>query len=125
MLDHAFASAAHKNLSRELKALNTSHLPLEIRQHYFPSRYKEIVQYASRNRRALYKMFNADTALMDAVLKFAIIDMPTVGLEQAALKLEASFAIQLNRFSNDVDLRSRAHELLLVATNELSRVLAK
>lgn len=118
VLDRAFASAANK-LGRELKALDTKRFPWFTREHYFAYRSKEVVKYVSKNRRALYKMLNTETVLMDSILKFAILDIPKLGLEQAVVLLRRTFNTQLRRFSDEFDLSTRAEELLRIATEAL------
>lgn len=116
----AFASAASR-LNRELKTIETRHLAWEIRERYFPYRYREVVKYVRRNHAVLYQMLNVDTMLMDAVLKFAIVDIPTIGLELAAERIHTAFTVQLHRFSDEFDLSVRADELLGIATQELAK----
>jgi hypothetical protein len=123
MLDRAFASAAHR-LGRELKALDTKSLGWFTRQHYFAYRSKEVVKYVSRNRRALYKMLNVETVLMNSILKFAIIDIPKLGMDQALVLLRRAFNTQLGRFSDEFDFSPRAEELLRIATDALRNNLA-
>ena len=117
-LNRAFASAASK-LGRELKELDTQSYPWLTREHYFAYRSKEVVKYVSTNRRSLYKMLNVETVLVNSILKFAIIDIPKMGLEDALVVLRRAFNTQLNRFSEDVDLSNRAEELLRIATDTL------
>ncbi len=117
-LNRAFASAAHR-LGRELKTLDTKRFPWFTREHYFAYRSKEVVKYVGRNRRAIYKMLNTETVLMDSILKFAIIDIPKLGLEQAVVLLRRAFNTQLRRFSDEFDLSTRAEELLAIATEAL------
>jgi hypothetical protein len=117
-LNRAFASAASK-LGRDLKQLDTKQLSWFTREHYFAYRSKEVVKYVAKNRRALYKMLNVETVLMDSILKFAIIDLPKLGLEEAVTILRRAFKTQLNRFSEEFDLSDRAEELLKVATDTL------
>jgi hypothetical protein len=117
-LDRAFASAANK-LGRELKALDTKRFSWFTREHYFAYRSKEVVKYVAKNRRAIYKMLNVETVLMDSILKFAIIDIPALGLEEAVVVLRRAFNTQLRRFSDEVDLSGRAEELLRIATDAL------
>lgn len=117
-LDRAFASAANK-LGRELKALDTKKFPWFTREHYFAYRSKEVVKYVAKNRRAIYKMLNVETVLMDSILKFAIIDIPKLGLDEAVVILRRAFNTQLRRFSEEVDLSDRAEELLRIATDAL------
>ncbi len=117
-LDRAFASAANK-LGRELKSLDTKRFTWFTREHYFAYRSKEVVKYVARNRRAIYKMLNVETVLMDSILKFAIIDIPKMGLEQAIVHLRRAFNTQLRRFSDEFDMSPRAEQLLKIATDAL------
>jgi hypothetical protein len=122
-LNRAFASAAAK-LGRELKKLDTKSLGWFTREHYFAYRSKEVVKYVSKNRRALYKMLNVETVLMDSILKFAIIDIPKLGLAEAIVNLRRAFRTQLHRFSDEFDLSARTEELLKIATDALISKLA-
>jgi hypothetical protein len=117
-LNRAFASAASK-LGRDLKQLDTRNFAWLTREHYFAYRSKEVVKYVSKNRRALYKMLNVETVLVDSILKFVVIDIPKMGLEEAVVVLRRAFNTQLNRFSEDVDLSNRAEQLLRIATDTL------
>ncbi len=117
-LQRAFASAAYR-LGRELKTLDTKRFGWFTREHYFAYRSKEVIKYVSKNRRALYKMLNVETVLMDSILKFAIIDIPKIGLEEATVLLRRAFNTQLRRFSEEFDLSTRAEELLRIATDAL------
>ena len=117
-LERAFASAASK-LGRELKALDTKRFPWFTREHYFAYRSKEVVKYVMKNRRAIYKMLNVETVLMNSILKFAIIDLPKLGLEDSVVLLRRAFTTQLRRFSDEFDLSPRAEELLKIATDAL------
>jgi hypothetical protein len=117
-LGRAFASAANK-LGGELKALDTNEYPWFTREHYFAYRSAEVVKYVMKNRRAIYKMLNVETVLMDSILKFALIDIPKIGLEAALVHLRRAFNTQLRRFSDEIDLTNRAEELLKVATDAL------
>lgn len=117
-LERAFASAASK-LGRELKALDTKRFPWFTREHYFAYRSKEVVKYVMKNRRAIYKMLNVETVLMNSILKFAIIDLPKLGLEDSVVLLRRAFNTQLRRFSDEFDLSPRAEELLKIATDAL------
>lgn len=117
-LNRAFASAAAK-LGRELKDLDTKNLAWLTREHYFAYRSKEVVKYVSKNRRGLYKMLNVETVLMDSVLKFALIDLPKLGLDEALVNLRRAFKTQLHRFSEEFDLSARTEELLRIATEAL------
>ncbi|MDQ2775403.1 MAG: hypothetical protein M3Y57_10885 [Acidobacteriota bacterium] len=117
-LNRAFASAASK-LGRDLKQLDPKNLAWLTREHYFAYRSKEVVKYVAKNRRALYKMLNVETVLVDSILKFVVIDIPKMGLEEAVVVLRRAFNTQLNRFSEDVDLSNRAEQLLRIATDTL------
>jgi hypothetical protein len=117
-LNRAFASAAYR-LGRELKALDTKRFSWFTREHYFAYRSKEVVKYVSKNRRGLYKMLNVETVLMNSILKFAIIDIPKLGLADATVLLRRAFATQLRRFSEEIDLTNRVDDLLRIATNAL------
>ncbi len=122
-LNQAFASAAYR-LGRELKTLDTKRFGWFTREHYFAYRSKEVVKYVSKNRRALYKMLNVETVLMDSLLKFAIIDLPKIGMENATVLLRRAFNTQLRRFSNEFDFTPKAEELLRIATDALAGKLA-
>lgn len=117
-LNRAFASAANR-LGRELKSLDTKRFTWFTREHYFAYRSKEVVKYVAKNRRAIYKMLNVETVLMDSILKFAIIDIPKMGLEQAVVHLRRAFNTQLRRFSDEIDMSGRAEQLLKIATDAL------
>jgi len=117
-LNRAFASAAYK-LGRELKALDTKRFSWFTREHYFAYRSKEVVKYVMKNRRGIYKMLNVETVLMNSILKFAIIDIPKLGLEEALVHLRRAFNTQLHRFSEEFDLGPRAEDLLRIATDAL------
>lgn len=117
-LNRAFASAASK-LGRELKSLDTQNLAWLTREHYFAYRSKEVVKHVMKNRRAIYRMLNVETMLMDAILKFAVIDIPKMGLEDALVILRRAFNTQLRRFSEEFDLSPKAEELLNIMTNAL------
>jgi hypothetical protein len=117
-LNRAFASAASK-LGRQLKTLDTKDFPWLTREHYFAYRSKEVVKYVAKNRRAIYKMLNTETMLMDSILKFALIDIPKMGVEEAAILLQKTFATQLRRFSDEFDFSDRAEALLRIATDAL------
>ena len=117
-LERAFASAASK-LGRELKTLDTKRFPWFTREHYFAYRSKEVVKYVMKNRRAIYKMLNVETVLMDSILKFAVIDIPKLGLEDSVTLLRRAFNTQLRRFSDEFDFSERTEELLKIATDAL------
>src|SRR4051794_5379931 len=96
-LDRAFTSAASK-LGRELKTLDTKKYAWLTREHYFAYRSKEVVKYVMKNRRAIYRMLNVETMLMDSILKFAILDIPKLGLDAALVLLRRAFNTQLIAF---------------------------
>jgi hypothetical protein len=117
-LDRAFASAAVR-LGRELKELDTQDLAWFKREHYFAYRSKEVLKYVIKNRRQLYKMLNVETVLVDSILKFALIDIPALGLDAATVILRRAFYTQLRRFSEEIDMTPHADELLRIATDAL------
>ncbi|MFL6448396.1 MAG: hypothetical protein ACJ746_12000 [Bryobacteraceae bacterium] len=117
-LNRAFTSAASK-LGRELKTLDTKKYAWLTREHYFAYRSKEVVKYVMKNRRTIYRMLNVETMLMDSILKFAIIDVPKLGPDEALVILRRSFTTQLRRFSDEFDLSVRTEELLAIATAAL------
>lgn len=123
-LNRAFRSAANK-LGAELKLLNTKELAWLTREHYFAYRSKEVVKYVMKNRRAIYKMLNVETVLMDSILKFALIDIPKLGLDEASVLLRRAFNTQLRRFSEEIDLTGRVEDLLKIATEALGAKLAE
>jgi hypothetical protein len=118
-LNRAFTSAASK-LGRELKTLDTKKYAWLTREHYFAYRSKEVVKYVMKNRRAIYRMLNVETMLMDSILKFAVVDIPKLGLDAALVILRRAFNTQLHRFSEEFDLSVRTEELLAVATAALT-----
>jgi hypothetical protein len=117
-LNRAFRSAANK-LGRQLKALDTKRFSWFTREHYFAYRSREVVRFVFANPRALYRMLHVETMLMDAILRFSIVDIPEIGLENALLRLRRTFTIQLHRFSEHFDLSTRSDELLHIATEAL------
>jgi len=118
VLDRAFSSAARK-LGNELKALDTKRFSWFTREHYFAYRSEAVVKYVKKNRKAIYKMLNVDTVLMDSILNFAVTDVPAMGLEAALKLLRRAFEVQLRRFSTEFDMTGRVDELLKVATDAL------
>src|SRR5438270_11142003 len=117
-LNRAFTSAASK-LGRELKTVDTKKYAWLTGEHYFAYRSKEVVKYVMKNRRTIYRMLNVETMLMDSILKFAIIDIPKLGLDAALVILRRAFNTQLHRFSEEFDLSVRTEELLAIATAAL------
>jgi hypothetical protein len=69
-------------------------------------------------------MLNVETMLMNAILKFAIIDLPKMRLEDAVAILRRTFYTQLYRFSDEFDMSGRVEELLRIATDALVAKLA-
>ncbi|MGA7414762.1 MAG: hypothetical protein WBW33_30110 [Bryobacteraceae bacterium] len=114
----AYKSASAK-LKAELAALNTRRFDWFTREHYFAYRSKHVVEYVSKNQRSIYRMFNTETELMDSILKFTQIDIPSMKFEDALAELRRSFRVDLRRFSNEVDLSEHADELLRIATEVL------
>lgn len=123
ILNRAFASAATK-LAGELRVLDTKRFNWFTREHYFAYRSKEVVKYVSNNRKAIYKMLNVETVLMNSILNFAVTDVPAVGLEAAVKMLRRNFEIQLGRFSTEIDMTVYVDKLLKVATDALMTKLA-
>ena len=122
-LDRAFASAAHR-LGGLLKTIDTKKFSWLTREHYFAYRSKEVVKYVARNRRALYKMLNVETVLMNSILKFAVVDIPKLGLADACQTLRREFHKNLRRFSDEFDMSEHTDELLRIATDALRTKLA-
>jgi hypothetical protein len=118
MLRRAYASAGVR-LKAEMEQLNTQGFCRFTRQHYFAYRSKHVVEYVSKNQRAIFRMFNTETGLMDAILKFTQIDLPNMKFEEAVAELRRAFRNNLRRFSKDIDLSERAEDLLRVATQVL------
>ena len=102
-----------------MKTLDTKRFSWFTREHYFAYRSKEVVKYVMKNRRAIYKMLNVETVLMNSILKFALIDIPKLGLEDSVTLLRRAFSTQLGRFSDEFDLSERTDELLKIATDAL------
>lgn len=117
-LDRAFASAAHR-LGGLLKTIDTKRFSWLTREHYFAYRSKEVVKYVARNRRALYKMLNVETVLMNSILKFAVVDINKLGLAEAYSVLRREVHKNLKRFSDEFDLSQHTDELLRIITNAL------
>ena len=117
-LHKAFRSAANK-LGRYLKSMDTKRLSWFTREHYFAYRSQEVVTYVYKNPRALYRMLHVETMLMDAILRFSITDLPTIGMEESLIRLRRTFRTQLHRFSEQFDLSPRSDELLRIATEAL------
>ena len=65
-----------------------------------------------KNRRAIYWMLNVETALMDAILKFAIVDIPKLGLACSVILLQRTSRTQLRRLSIEFDLNPGTQDLL-------------
>lgn len=123
VLNRAFASAVNK-LGGELRMLDTKRFGWFTREHYFAYRSKEVVNYVVKNRRAIYRMLHTETVLMDSILKFAIMDIPKLGVDDAVALLRRTFHTQLKRFSKEFDLSPHADELLRIITDELVTKLA-
>ena len=117
-LVRAYRSAASR-LKSELQALNTRRYDWFTREHYFAYRSKHVVEYVAQNQRLIFKMFNTETELMDAILKFTQIDIPSKKFDVAVEELRKSFRVNLRRFSKEVDLSEHADELLQIATETL------
>jgi hypothetical protein len=124
MLDAALRSAAF-TLAAELKALTTEHLEWSLREIYFPYRSDTIIEYVRQRSHALVRMLNAETAIIDDLVKFAIVDVPGLGLDRALKRLRKNLQAELKRFSPEFDLSSRAEELLRIATAELTHMMSR
>ena len=124
MLERALSSAAFR-LGTELKRLNTQDLSWCIREHYFSYRSDELVENVRRKNRVLVRMLNAETAIVDCMLKFSVVDVPNLGLETALKRVRRSLGLQLKRFCAEFDLSNRADELLGVATGRLKALISK
>jgi len=117
-LHKAFRSAANR-LGRHLKSMDTKSLSWFTREHYFAYRSNEVVTYVYKNPRALYRMLHVETLLMDAILRFSITDLPTIGMEDSLIRLRRTFRTQLHRFSDQFDLSVHSERLLAIATDAL------
>lgn len=117
-MEQAFRSMAYW-LPSELRKLKTSHLDRITREHYYAYRSKKVVQLLAKNRVKVYRMLKADTALMNAVLKFAVVEIGSRGLNDASQRLRKSFVVHLKRLSDEFDLSGKAEELLAVASEAL------
>ncbi len=118
VLLRAYKSASTR-LKGELAALNTRRFDWFTREHYFAYRSKHVVEYVSKNQRSIYRMFNTETELMNAILKFTQIDIPSMRFDDALAALRRSFRVNLRRFSKEVDLSEYSDELLRIATEVL------
>jgi hypothetical protein len=101
VLVKAYRSASAR-LKGELEALNTRRF-----------------DWFTREQRSIYKMFNTETELMDAILRFTQINIPAMKFDDAVAELRRSFRVNLRRFSKEVDLSEHADELLSIATEVL------
>lgn len=117
--------SAIPSLKRELGKLDISALPWNVRQRLFPYRYKELVEVVRRKPSTLCRMLNAETAIVDAILKLGTTDTPRLGLEKAVLQATRSLAVQLKRLSQEFNFSDRAEELVRIATEQLSQVLTE
>jgi hypothetical protein len=124
LLDRAFASAVNK-LGGELRMLDTKRFAWFTREHYFAYRSKDVVNYVIKNRRAIYRMLHNETVIMDGILKFAIMDIPKLGMDDAVALLRRTIHTQMRRFSKEFDLSPHADELLQIITDALRTKLAE
>jgi hypothetical protein len=115
VLQQAFASAARR-LKGEMELLDTKTLPWFTREYYFAYRSKVVVEQVAKYQQTIFRMFKAETLLMDAILKFTQIDIPSMKFELAVAELRRAFRTNLRRFSKEFDLSSRTDELLRIAT---------
>lgn len=116
-LDQAFRTA-RRLLAEELERIQdvqqTSGYPI-VMNHTS----RQVQAFVARNHRFICRMFHVETALMDEVLKFTQINIPKLGLDQAAAELRAGFRRNLRRFSELVDFAARTDDLLRIATEAL------
>jgi hypothetical protein len=119
MLDAALSSAAF-TLGSELKNLKTDALNWAFREVYFPYRSDAIVEYVRKNSRVLVKMLNIETAIIDALLAFAVTNVRSMGLDAARVKLLKTLVIQLKRFPVEMAVTARAGDIVCFATEELT-----
>jgi len=114
-LRQAYASAARR-LKAEMELLDTKSFPWFTREYYFAYRSKIVIEQVAKHQQTIFRMFKAETLLMDAILKFTQIDIPTMKFDAAVAELRRAFRMNLRRFSKDFDLSSHAGELLKIAT---------
>jgi hypothetical protein len=98
--------------------LRTQHLDRGIRELYFPYRHTFVVQYVRNNPAALIKMLQAETAIVNGILNFAV-DVQTIGLEVGVDLLRRRLETHLRRFSGEFNLAGHAVELIQICTGEL------
>lgn len=118
LLRQAYASAARR-LKGEMELLDTKTFPWFTREYYFAYRSKVVIEKVARYQQTIFRMFKAETLLMDAILKFTQIDIPSMKFEAAVAELCRAFRTNLRRFSKEFDLSPRTDELLKIATEAL------
>jgi len=118
VLRQAYASAARR-LKAEMELLDTKSFPWFTREYYFAYRSKVVIQQVTKYQQTIFRMFKAETQLMDAILKFTQIDIPSMKFDAAVAELRRAFRTHLRRFSKDFDLGPHADELLQIATDVL------
>jgi len=118
LLKQAYASAARR-LKAEMELLNTETFAWFTREYYFAYRSRVVVDKVAKYQQTIFRMFKAETLLMDAILKFTQIDIPSMKFEAAVAELRRAFHTDLRRFSKDFDLSPRTDELLRIATDAL------
>ena len=79
----------------------------------------QVAEFVRQKRHSLHRMFHVETLLMDEILKFTQINIPTLGLEKAVIELRCAFARHLRRFTDEFDLAERTDELIHLATEAL------
>lgn len=121
-IHRAFRSAL-RGMPGELKKLETTHLPWPLRERYFPYRSQHVVAFVKKKHRALYVMFNAETAIVNDLLRFALVDIRSGDQKVAISVLRRSIALRLRRFSRYTNFSDCADELLQVATRALALAL--
>jgi transposase len=118
LLRQAYASAARR-LKGEMELLDTKTFPWFTREYYFAYRSKIVIDKVAKYQQTIFRMFRAETLLMDAILKFTQIDIPSMKFEAAVAELRRAFHTNLRRFSKEFDLSPRTDELLKIATDAL------
>jgi hypothetical protein len=109
-------SSARSRLPAILSALTVRlDTPWSVREQYFPYLAKEIVAGIAANPGKLYRMLNAETWVMNALLKFAR-NLVNIGTPRAEVLVRRAVSTHLRRFSTEFDLSERLEELLATVT---------
>jgi hypothetical protein len=118
LLKTAYASAARR-LKAEMELLDTRSFKWFTREYYFAYRSKVVIEKVAKYQQTIFRMFKTETLLMNAILKFTQIDIPSMKFDAAVAELQRAFRMNLRRFSKDFDLSPRTEELLRIATDAL------